>query len=239
MTGIVHGFFGRVGSGGGDFNMAETFGTSEAAPNRALALATIGAAGLPLAGVKQVHSANVVTLADAKQATERPEADGIVTALPNIALGILTADCASLLFADPQAGVIGACHAGWRGALDGIIGNTIQAMEKLGAESGRIHAALGPTISGENYEVGPEFAQQAIARNANAHMHIFVPEGASREHFDLPGFVATEIERIGIGHFSVAGGCTLANPERYFSHRHAMQYGSAQGRQIALIARCA
>lgn len=238
LTGIAHGFFGRFGVDGQDFNMSENFGTPEdVGRNRAAALAAIGLDGLPLAGVKQVHSAEVVTLTDPASAAARPEADGIVTALPGIVLGILTADCAPLLFADPAAGIIGACHAGWRGALDGILANTIKAMEALGARRNHIRAALGPTISGTNYEVGPAFAAEAIARNPDAQPHIFTPQGASREHFDLPGFIAADIKRLGLQSFSIAGSCTLAHSERYFSHRHATQNGGKQGRQIAIIAR--
>lgn len=237
LEGIAHGFFGRrCGNGSGPgLNCSDLFGT-DAAENRRLALTTLGMGPMPLALLKQVHSADIVTLTSPPAPDSRPEADGLVTNLPGIALGILTADCTPILFADPQAGVVGACHAGWKGAISGILANTIDAMTALGADPVRIKAAIGPTISGANYEVGPEFAAELIAIDRAAKPFIFLPENSAREHFDLPGFVAAQLRHKGIGNIEIAGGCTYASPARYFSHRHTTHHGTVAGRQIAIIA---
>jgi YfiH family protein len=158
-----------------------------------------------------------------------------VTATPGIALSILTADCAPLLFADPEAGVIGACHAGWKGAVNGIISNTINEMQELGARPDRIVAAIGPTISGPNYEVGPDFAAEILTLNPVARDYLFVPEGKSRTHFDLPGFAICMSQLAGVRHIERIGGCTFGDPDRYFSHRQTVQNGREAGRQIAII----
>ena len=242
IPGLVHGFFGR--RGGISPAPFDSLNTSEAnedtaenvAENRARALGALGISGLPIAGLRQVHSAGVVTLAGLAEADERPEADGRVTRVQGVALSVLTADCAPVLFADPEAGVIGACHAGWKGAVSGILGATVEAMTALGAERTRIVAALGPAISGSNYEVGPEFARAVLDRAPYAARHIFVPEGKTREHFDLPGFVLDRLRYLGVGQIERIGGCTYAAPEVYFSHRRATHDGTTTGRQIALIA---
>ncbi len=241
LPGIRHGFFGRrSGNSGGDatLNTSDAFDddADRVAHNRRLALTAIGAGPLPLAGLKQVHSADVVTLGTTPDPAARPEADGVVTAIRGSALGILTADCTPVLFADAEAGVIGACHAGWRGAVGGIVGNTLAAMQALGATPARINAAIGPTISGPNYEVGPDFTEQLLAVDADAAPFVFTPEGADRAHFDLPGYVLHLIERAGISRATQAGGCTFAQPARYFSHRYSSRTGAPAGRQIAIIA---
>lgn len=240
-AGIRHGFFGRQGGcSTGAFaslNVSETSADDPAnvRANRAAALSCLGDR-LALASLTQVHSADVVTLTQGPEPASRPEADGLATRLPDIALGILTADCVPVLFADPVAGVVGACHAGWKGAVAGIVGNTIEAMEALGAERDRMIAAIGPAISGINYEVGPDFARAVLDRAPYAARRIFTPDGATRPHFDLPGFVADRLGYLGVEQVDRVGGCTYAEPQRYFSHRQATHKGTATGRQIALIA---
>lgn len=235
---IRHGFFGRQGgiSTGvyAGLNVSDSGGDdpSAAAANRAIVATSLGLGDLAI--LRQVHSNRVVTLT-APPTGPRLEADALVTNQPGIALGILTADCTPILFADPQAGIIGAAHAGWRGAVDGIVGNSIAAMAALGAEPSRIVAAIGPTISGPNYEVGPQFLADFLALHPNGANHFFVPEG-QREHFDLPGFIREQLATAGITRVEQVGSCTYGAPDRYFSHRYATHQGTTTGRQIAVIA---
>ncbi len=149
-------------------------------------------------------------------------------------LGILTADCTPILFADPEAGIVGAAHAGWRGAALGIVPATIEAMVGLGADRSRIRAAIGPTISGPNYEVGEGFKADFLAIDPQGEPHFTTPPGG-KPHFDLPGFVADQLGRAGIATVDRVGGCTYGVPERYFSHRFATHAGTRTGRQLAVI----
>jgi YfiH family protein len=238
---VRHGFFGRLGGCSlGEFaenNMSVTVGDEPSAVevNRRAAAEAIGFPGNQLFLLKQVHSNRVHRLS-AYPTDEAPiEADAMVTRQPMLALGILTADCTPILLADPEARVIGAAHAGWRGAVDGIVGNTVAAMVELGADPGRIVAAIGPTISGENYEVGPHFMDDFIKLRPDGWRH-FSTHNGGRAHFDLPGFVAAELEAAGVTQVDLVGGCTYAHPDRYFSHRYATHNGARTGRQIAVVA---
>lgn len=237
LPAIRHGFFGRRGGvSTGEFeglNVSWSVGddavTVEA--NRDIVGAAIGVG--PLAILRQVHSARVETL-NAPIEPSTLEADALVTAVPGIALAILTADCTPILLADPTAGIIGAAHAGWRGAVDGIIGNTVSAMEKLGATPADIVAAYGPTIHAPSYEVGDQFRAEFLALHPDGERHFHTPIG-QKPHFDLPGFVAAQLEAAGIGTIQQVGDCTYAHPDRYFSHRYATHQGTRTGRQIAVI----
>lgn len=240
VPGLRHGFFGRRGgSSTGDFaslNFSETVGDkpSYVAANRAATLEALGLPTIVLAQLKQVHSSRVVTLTARDQATARPEADAIVTATPGVLLAIQTADCAPILLADPSAAVIGAAHAGWKGALSGIVGTTVEAMRQLGARPERIVASIGPTISLANYEVGPEFAANLLQLHRDATNRISTPAGG-REHFDLPGFIFDRLIEAGVGTVNDLGRCTYGNPKHYFSHRRATHEGNSAGRQVAMI----
>lgn len=158
----------------------------------------------------------------------------MVTNVSGVTLGILTADCVPILLADPRAGIVGAAHAGWKGAAAGIVAATVDAMIGLGADPAHIIAAVGPAISLANYEVGPQFAANLFARHPQAENRIMRPNGG-REHFDLPGFVGDQLRGAGIGHIHDLGICTYADSDRYFSHRRATHEGTTTGRQIALI----
>jgi len=241
LKGIRHGFFGRRGGGHWDLDTSETLGTDRdrVAANRRLALTAIGIGALPLAGLAQKHTSTALILDAVPGPDDRPVADAMVTALPNLALAIVTADCAPILFADPDAGVIGACHAGWQGAVDGIVGHTLDAMTALGASPRTITAAIGPTIGFQNYEVGDAFARNLSIRNPMAARFLAVPPGRMTVHFDLPGFLLAELERAGIGAPVPSRSCTYAAPDLYFSHRFVTHHGGPEGRQIALIARTA
>jgi len=237
---IRHGFFGRRGGDSvGDFaslNMSVSVGDAPAtvARNREAATATIGFSAADLVIVKQVHSSRVITLTGHPGLMSVTEADGLVTRVPGLLLGILTADCAPVLLADPQLRIIGAFHAGWKGALDGIAQNTVEAMVALGADPARIVAAIGPTISLANYEVGPDFTANLLHLHRDAGNRIARPAGG-REHFDLPGFVFDQLVGAGVGLINDLGLCTYGAPKQYFSHRYATHRDARTGRQIAVI----
>lgn len=240
LSGIRHAFFGRRGGNStGDFaslNASESVGDKpiHVQKNREQMTALLGFSVEALAQVKQVHSARAVVLTDPAAISERPEADAIVTNIRGACLGILTADCTPILLADAEAGVIGAAHAGWRGAVTGIAEATVVAMESLGADPARIVAAIGPTISAANYEVGPEWAAELLKHHRDAANRVSKPEGG-REHFDLPGFVFDHLIEAGVGVVDDLRICTYAEPKKYFSHRWATHKGIPTGRQLSII----
>lgn len=240
MTSVRHGFFGREGGySAGEFssnNMSIVVGDTPhlVDANRSGAAQSLGFLRKNLYLLKQVHSPAVRTLSEYPDNNVPVEADAMVTRLPALALGILTADCTPILLADPEAGVIGAAHAGWRGAVDGICGATVEAMVALGAQPEKIVAAIGPTISGGNYEVGDQFKADFLRLHPDGEKYFTLPAGG-KAHFDLPGFVWGQLRRSGIATIETVGGCTYAEPERYFSHRYATHQGQKTGRQISII----
>ena len=241
-AGIRHAFFGREGGRSmGDLasnNMAVSVGDNPdlVVSNRSSACFALGERPLKdLVVFRQVHSTRVVTL------TERPtpgvavEADAMVTNRDDLLLGILTADCSPVLLADPDARIVGGAHAGWKGAAGGIVKATVAAMVALGATPKNIRAAIGPTISAANYEVGPDTAAQIIALDPLAADYVTIPPGQTREHFDIPGFLQAQLFAAGVGLVGDLGLCTYADPVHYFSHRYATHQGTTTGRQIAII----
>lgn len=183
--------------------------------------------------VHQVHSADVAHVTG--PLTEKPRADAMVTATPGLALAVLTADCQPVLFADTKAGVVGAAHAGWRGALDGVLEATLDAMETLGAARGDITAVIGPTISKSAYEVGPEFLDDFIADDP-ANSRFFGNGDGDRYLFDLPAFGLHRLRQAGVGHAEWTRHCTYSDPARFFSYRRATHAGEADyGRMISTI----
>lgn len=237
LAGLPHGFFGSNG-GGDQFGFG---GPGDGAEVRALRTAAAEAilAGGKLAVPHQVHSPDVVTVTEAwgDSAEGRPVSDAVVTATPGIVLGIVTADCGPILFADPEAGVVGAAHAGWRGAVDGVLENTIAAMEALGATRASIAAVLGPTIAQGSYEVDAPFR----ARFPDSADRFFAPApergGVARWQFDLPGFILAQLAASGLSKIADMGRDTFSHVARYHSHRRASQAGEANyGRQISMIA---
>ncbi len=241
LAGVRHGFFGRQGGRStGVFatnNMSIAAGDDAAIvqANRMDACRQLGHYSPQLVLLKQVHSTKVVVLTTPPDPRVLMEGDALVTNRHEVVLGILTADCAPVLLADPEGGVVAAAHAGWKGAVSGIVGKTVQAMVELGADRERIRAAIGPTISGHNYEVGPDTAAEIIAENPQAAAHVFVPEGGGREHFDIPALLQEQLFEAGVGTVADVGLCTYALPEDYFSHRYATHHGTTTGRQVALI----
>ena len=186
-----------------------------------------------LVGVHQIHSADVVTLS--APTTERAEADALVTATPGIALSVLSADCQPVLFADPDAGVIGAAHAGWKGALGGVLETTVDAMVDLGAQRDNIHAVVGPCISQAAYEVGPEFFEDFIAED-DTFARFFANGVDGKYQFDLPALGLHRLREAGVGHVEWTRHCTYSDADRFFSYRRATHNREADyGRLIASI----
>jgi YfiH family protein len=239
-NGVKHGFFTRAGgvSGGIYAGLNIGFGSSDdrenVRTNRTLVAEWLGVAVERLSTLYQVHSPDVVTLAEPLGA-ERPRADALVTDRPGLALGILTADCGPVLFADAKKGVIGAAHAGWKGAFGGVLEATIAAMEAIGARRDRIVAVLGPSISQGNYEVGPEFAarfEEADKGNAR----YFVPSGQpGHALFDLNRYTVDRLRSAGV-EAECLGRCTYGEEENFFSYRRSVHRGEPDyGRQISAI----
>jgi YfiH family protein len=184
----------------------------------------------------QVHSAVAVVVDGAWEPSGRPRADAIITRQRGIAVGVLAADCAPVLLADAVAGVVGAVHAGWRGALSGIVEAAIAAMEGLGADRARLRAAVGPCISQRAYEVGAEFAAEFLTSDAESARFFATPAGATRPHFDLSGYVELRLMRAGIARASPSGRCTFADAEAFFSYRRGQAHREPDyGRQISAI----
>jgi polyphenol oxidase len=243
LAGIRHAFFTREGgvSDGVYASLNGGPGSNDVpvrvVENRARMAAALGVAPDCLLTAYQIHSPDVVTVERPWGAQERPRADAIVTRARGLAIGVTTADCGPVLLADEKAGVIGAAHAGWRGAATGVLEATIAAMEHCGADRARIVAALGPMIRQENYEVGPEFISRFQAEDA-ANARFFRPS-ARPDHalFDLAGYIAARLAAAGIHHVEDLGHCTYADPRRFFSYRRSTHRREPDyGRHINAIA---
>lgn len=239
---IRHGFFTRQGgvSSGIYASLNCGFGSADAqdevAENRKRVAGKLGIDPLRLMTVRQVHSA-VAVVAAAHWATDAaPEADAIVTAEKNLGIGALSADCAPVLFCDPERPVIGAAHAGWRGAKSGVLDAAIERMEELGAKRERIFATVGPAISRDAYEVGEEFREAFLGEDdANARFFVDGPDGG-KPHFDLPGYCLSRLRRAGIASSAWTGHCTYGNESLFFSYRRSTHRNEADyGRQISAI----
>jgi YfiH family protein len=243
LTGIRHGFFTRSGgvSQGVYATLNGGIGSKDApehvGENRARMAKALGVKPDRFVSAYQIHSPDVVTVEQPWPHDQRPKADAMVTKTPGLALGISTADCGPVLFADAQARVIGAAHSGWRGAFTGVLEATVTAMEKLGADRNRMVVALGPMIRQPNYEVGPEFV--ARFREADDDNMKFFGPSERKEHamFDLAGYATMRLERAGIATIEDLKLCTYAEPERFFSYRRMTKLGETDyGRHINAIA---
>jgi YfiH family protein len=240
---VRHAFFTRSGgvSQGVYASLNGGVGSSDApdkvAENRARMAAALGVSADRLLTPYQIHSPDVVVADEPWTHDNRPRADAVVTRKPRLAIGVSTADCGPLLFADSEAGVIGAAHAGWRGALTGVIEATVAAMERLGADRSNIAAALGPTIRQQNYEVGPEFVERFLAADRSNSRYFRPSDRAGHAKFDLTGYIAERVQRAGIEQFEDLGLCTYAEPDRFFSYRRTTRSGEPDyGRHINAIA---
>lgn len=238
LAGFSHGFFGRSGghSSGDIAGLNVGFGAEDdpeiVARNRRLAAGALSS-GSPLVTPHQVHSAEAVIVDEPWSDDNRPVADALVTRRPDIVIGIVTADCAPVLLADAEAGVIAAAHAGWRGAHGGIIEATVAAMEQCGARPSRVCAAIGPCIAQESYEVREDFAENFTAADG-----AFFGEGQSGHYqFDLLAYVGSRLTASGVAQIEPLGLDTYANSSRFFSFRRATHRGEpTYGRQLSAIA---
>jgi YfiH family protein len=237
---VPHGFLGRRGgvSTGelADLNVGYGSNDERAAidENRRRAISAV-LPGAELATAHQVHSPSVVYVDAPWPRGERPRVDAMVTDRPNLLLGILTADCAPVLLADAEAGIIGAAHAGWRGALAGVTDSTIVKMEETGARRERIRAAIGPCIGQASYEVDEGFRARFL-QDDPSNDGFFIAGPAGKPQFDLAGYLAQRLRNAGIAQFDSLGLDTYAEPDRFYSYRRATHRGEADyGRQVSLI----
>jgi polyphenol oxidase len=241
LNGIRHAFFTRTGgvSQGVYATLNGGIGSKDqpdhVIENRSRMARALGVKPEHFLTAYQVHSPDVVVVEQPWSREHRPRVDAMVTKVPGIALGVSTADCGPVLFADPQAQVIGGAHAGWRGALTGVLEATIDAMEKLGADRTRITVAIGPLIRQDSYEVGPEFVERFVSQDKSNDR--FFKQADGRAMFDLPGYIRARLANAGIGRIEDLGLDTFAEPERFFSYRRSTKLGESDyGRHINAIA---
>jgi purine-nucleoside/S-methyl-5'-thioadenosine phosphorylase / adenosine deaminase len=239
---VRHGFFTRRGGASSGVYAGLNCGEGSADQrdvvrlNRARVAEAMQVAPERLLSLHQIHSDTVVPADPALWAAGRPRGDAMVTDRPGVALGILTADCAPVLFADAGAGVVGAAHAGWKGALGGVLEAVLEAMQGLGAERGNIMVAVGPTISQPAYEVGPEFLD-IFLNSEDGNARFFAGGEGDRAQFDLPGFCLHRLRAAGVGEAEWIGQCTYGDEGRFFSYRRGTHAGAADyGRLISAIA---
>ena len=240
LDGVKHGFFTREGGLSAGIYEGLNCGTGSnddpdhVRQNRALVAAHMGVEDQHLISVHQIHSPDVIAV-EAPHSGDKPQCDGMVTRTPGIALGVLSADCAPILFADAQAGVVGAAHSGWKGTQAGIGARTVEAMEALGANRADISAAIGPCISQRAYEVGPEFMDSFIDEDPD-HARFFAGGQGDRVQFDLPGFILASLRACGIGRAGWTGHCTYSDAQKFYSYRRTTHAGAPDyGRLISAI----
>jgi polyphenol oxidase len=238
-----HGFFTRRGgvSTGPYASLNANFSGGDdpahVAENRTRVAASLGVAASHLLGLHQVHGTHVITAKTPWQAGQGPDADALVTNRPGLALGVITADCAPVLLHDARAGVIGAVHAGWRGAAGGVLEAAVAAMVALGATPAGITAVIGPCIGQDSYEVGPDLRDAVLPTSRSAAMFFRAGRPPDREHFDLAGYCLARLRAAGIADAHALGVDTLADAERFFSHRRrTLAGGGPIGHQISAIA---
>ena len=239
---IKHGFFGRHGGVSQRLYASLNCGpgsADEAAnirENRRRVTEALSFDAASLCSLYQIHSAEVVAI-EKPIGEDRPKADAMVTKTPGVLLGILTADCAPVLFADAEAGVVGAAHAGWKGAFSGVVENTVAAMEALGARRANIKAAIGPCIAQHSYEVGPEFVARLLEADA-ANIAYFIASAATPTHslFNLPAYVESRLAAAGLRDATWIGMDTRPDKAPFFSYRRTTIAGEADyGRQLSVI----
>lgn len=242
LPGVRHGFFGRIGgvSTGAYASLNTGPGSGDdataVAENRARCARALGIAPSHLVTLHQMHTPTVIVV---REPLERPgpQADAMVTTAPGIALGVLAADCMPYLFCDPEARIIGAAHAGWRGALAGVLEATVAAMTKLGADPSRIVAALGPCLRQPNFEVGMELVREFTNKHVEAKRFFAAGAASDKRQFDLAGFGRWRLSESGVGAPDDLDICTRGEAESYFSYRGSRRAGNADyGRNLSAIA---
>jgi YfiH family protein len=243
LPGIAHGFFTRQGgvSEGLYASLNIGLGSNDARArvleNRDRVARALGVTGDALALPYQIHSPDVAVVEEPWTPGEGPRADAVVTARAGVAVGVATADCGPILFADAEARVVGAAHAGWQGAFGGVIAATVAAMEGLGARRERMVAVLGPTISAAAYEVGPEFVARFVAVDPDWARFFTASPKAGHAMFDLPGFIALRLAEAGVRRRGDLGLCTYADEARFFSYRRTTHRREPDyGRLVSAIA---
>jgi YfiH family protein len=244
VPGIAHGFFTRQGGDSEGIYASLNAGPgsrdegAKVAANRDRVGAALGLAPGRIVTAYQIHSAEAAVVEEVWEQSAAPESDALVTRVPGLGLGILTADCAPILLADGDGGVVGAAHAGWRGALTGVIEAVVTAMEGLGAKRNRIRAAIGPCIGARSYEVGAEFPAPFLADDPANEIFFRAAPRPGHYLFDLGGYVAARLAAAGIGQVAPPREDTCAEAERFFSYRRSVLNGEPDyGRQISVIAR--
>ena len=242
LPGIAHAFFTRPGGVSTGLYAGLNTGTgsdddrASVLENRARAAGHLGVGPDMLVTPHQVHGTAAIAVEQPWPPGQGPKADALVTNRPGLAIGIGTADCGPVLFADPEALVVGATHAGWKGAFAGILESTIATMERLGAQRDRIVAVLGPTISATAYEVGPEFLARLVEADQENARYFTPSERPGHAHFDLHAYIVARLRRAGIAHSESLGLCTYADEARFFSYRRATHRGEPDyGRLLAAI----
>ena len=243
INGIQHGFFTRLGGvstgiySGLNTGLGSKDDRHAVADNRARACHALGVAPEALATPHQIHSAEAVAVDTPWAPGKGPKADAVVTDRPGIAVGVGTADCGPVLFAEQEAGVVGAAQAGWKGALTGILEATLDRMESLGARRDRIVAVLGPTISNRAYEVGPEFRDRFVKANPGNDTFFRPSDKAGHAMFDLPAYIVLRLRNAGVGQAESLDHCTYEDDQRFYSYRRATHRSEADyGRLLSAIA---
>lgn len=241
-NGIVHAFFGRSGGVSTGLYASLNCGPgsnderARVIENRRIALAALGSSHSRLLTLYQVHGAETVEVREAWDMGRGPKADAMATSMPGLALGILTADCAPVLLADTKAGIVGAAHAGWKGALAGIIETAVDAMEQLGARREQIATAIGPCISQRAYEVDEAFRASVIANDPANAQHFIPSDRNDHWHFDLPAYAKTRLEKAAVQSIFTIAACTYEREADFFSFRRATHRGETDyGRQLSAI----
>jgi YfiH family protein len=242
LDGVRHGFLGRRGGvsegvcSGLNVGLGSGDGREAIAENRRRAIEAV-APGARLVTLHQVHSGDALAVTAPYPDEDRPRADGMVTDRPGLVLGILTADCAPVLFADREAAVVGAAHAGWKGAIGGVVEATVREMERLGADRARIAAAIGPCIARRSYEVDDSFFRRFAEVEPENERFFSTGQVDGRHQFDLEGFVVSRLAAAGLARIEALGEDTYSQPDRFFSFRRATHRGEPDyGRQVSLIA---